>query len=199
MTKPDETHEKLMRDLAALKLSRIAEIYREVLDRAARKNSSTLEVLSTLIAEEAIARSERALERRIRQARLPKRKTLEEYDFTFPKRMPKQKILRLFDCQFIEQHLCGIFIGLSIAAGNGASFAVSGGRVRGCVMGRGAEPAAVWRRLRSSKKWGAMVGEDRRCGRDRRRPGGGAGGGRRPKGREGCRGSCRRSSGRSGG
>jgi len=111
MTKRDEAHEKLMRDLATLKLSRIAEIYREVLDQAARKNSSTLEVLSTLIAEEAIARSERALGRRIRQARLPKCKTLEEYDFNFPKRMPKQKILRLFDCQFIEQHLCGIFIG----------------------------------------------------------------------------------------
>ena len=111
MTKRDEAHEKLMRDLATLRLSRIAEIYREVLDQAARKNSSTLEVLSTLIAEEAIARSERALGRRIRQARLPKCKTLEEYDFTFPKRMPKQKILRLFDCQFIEQHLCGIFIG----------------------------------------------------------------------------------------
>ncbi len=111
MTKRDEAHEKLMRDLATLRLSRIAEIYREVLDQAARKNSSTLEVLSTLIAEEAIARSQRALGRRIRQARLPKCKTLEEYDFNFPKRMPKQKILRLFDCQFIEQHLCGIFIG----------------------------------------------------------------------------------------
>jgi DNA replication protein DnaC len=111
MTKRDEVHEKLMRDLATLRLSRIAEIYREVLDEAVRKNSSMLEVLSTLIAEEAIARTERALQRRIRQARLPKRKTLQEYDFTFPKRMPKQKILRLFDCQFIEQHLCGVFIG----------------------------------------------------------------------------------------
>ena len=111
MTQRDHRHEKLMRDLATLKLSRIAKIYREVLDQAARKNSSTLEVLSTLIAEEAIARSERALQRRIRQARLPKHKTLEEYDFTFPKRIPKQKVLRLFDCQFIEQHLCGVLIG----------------------------------------------------------------------------------------
>jgi len=111
MTKREDPHDKLMRDLTTLKLARIAEIYREVLDEAARKNSSMLEVLSTLIAEEAIARSQRALQRRIRQARLPKRKTLEEYDFTFPKRIPKQKILRLFDCQFIEQYLCGVFIG----------------------------------------------------------------------------------------
>jgi DNA replication protein DnaC len=111
MTKPDDRHEKLLRDLVALRLVRIAEIYREVLDEAARKNSSLLEVFSTLIAEEAIARSERALERRIRQARLPQRKTLEEYDFTFPKRLPKQKILRLFDCQFIDEHVCGVFMG----------------------------------------------------------------------------------------
>ncbi len=111
MTKRDNLHEQLMRDLAALKLTRIAEIYREVLDDAARKNSSMLDVLSTLIAEEAVVRSERALQRRIRQARLPKRKTLEKYDFTFPQRIPKQKILRLFDCQFVEQHLCGVLIG----------------------------------------------------------------------------------------
>jgi DNA replication protein DnaC len=111
MTKHDDQHEKLMRDLAMLKLSRVAEIYLEILDEAARKNSSMLEAFSTLIAEEAIARSERALQRRIRQARLPKRKTLEEYDFTFPKRIAKQKILRLFDGQFIEQHLSAVFIG----------------------------------------------------------------------------------------
>ena len=111
MTKRDDAHEKLMGDLTSLKLTRIAEIYREVLDEAARKNSSMLEVLGTLIAEEAIARSERALQRRIRQARLPKHKTLKEYDFNFAKRIPKQKILRLFDCQFVQQHLCGVFIG----------------------------------------------------------------------------------------
>jgi DNA replication protein DnaC len=111
MTKRDDLHEKLLRDLAALKLSRIAELYREVLDEAARKNSSALEVLSTLIGEEATFRSERALQRRIRLARLPKPKTLAEYDFTFPKRIAKQKLLRLFDCQFIDSYRCGVFIG----------------------------------------------------------------------------------------
>jgi DNA replication protein DnaC len=109
--KRDDLHDRLLRDLQALKLSRIAEIYREILDDAARKNSSMLEVLSTLVAEEAILRSQRALERRMRAARLPKQKTLAEYDFTFPKRIPKQRIVRLFDCQFIEQHLCGVLIG----------------------------------------------------------------------------------------
>jgi DNA replication protein DnaC len=111
MTKRDDLHKKLQRDLEFLRLFRIAEIYQEVLDEAGRKNSSHLEVLSTLIAEEATFRSERALQRRIRLARLPKRKTLQEYDFTFPKRIAKQKVLRLFDCQFIQQNVCGILIG----------------------------------------------------------------------------------------
>ena len=111
MAKHNELHEKLLRDLAALKLSQIAEIYREVLDEGARKNSSALEVLSTLISEEATFRSERALQRRIRQARLPKTKTLAEYDFTVPKRIAKQKVLRLFDCQFVDSYRCGVLIG----------------------------------------------------------------------------------------
>jgi DNA replication protein DnaC len=111
MTKREDEHEKLLQELAALKLTRIAEIYREVLDEAARTNSSPLEVLRTLIAEEAIARRERALTRRIRLARLPQRKDLDSYDFNFPRRIPKQKILRLFDCQFVEEHFCGVFVG----------------------------------------------------------------------------------------
>ena len=62
-----------------------------------------LEVLSLLIGGEASARSERAMQRRIAQARLPQRKTLEDYNFDFPRKIPKQKVLRLFDCEFVEQ------------------------------------------------------------------------------------------------
>ena len=109
MTSP--RHEKLLRDLAELKLHRIAELYQEVLNEAARKQSSMLDVLDALIGEEVAVRRQRALERRIHRARLPKRKTLQEYDFTFPKRIPKQAILRLFDCDFVAQHGCAVFIG----------------------------------------------------------------------------------------
>ena len=104
-------HEKLLKDLAELKLHRIAEIYQEVLDEAARKQSSMLEVLETLVAEEAAVRHNRALANRIKHAHLPPRKTLESYDFTWPKRIPKQSILRLFDGDFVVQHACAVFIG----------------------------------------------------------------------------------------
>ena len=107
----ERLHELLLQDLAELKLTQIAENYREVLDEASRQNTSMLQVLATLIATEVTARRGRALERRIRQAKLPPRKTLEGYDFTFPKRIPKQKVLRLFDCEFVPQHQCAVLIG----------------------------------------------------------------------------------------
>jgi len=109
MTSPG--HDKLLSDLAELKLHRIAELYPEVLNEAARNGSSMLDVLATLIGEEVVARRQRALAHRIKRARLPQRKTLQEYDFTFPKRIPKQAIVRLFDCDFVAQHGCAVFIG----------------------------------------------------------------------------------------
>jgi DNA replication protein DnaC len=112
MARRDENLQaRLDRDLAELKLLEIAQSYREVLDEAARNGSSMLEVLATLFGLEQSARQQRALQRRLREARLPKQKTLAEYDFTFPKRIAKALILRLFDCDFIAQHGCAVLIG----------------------------------------------------------------------------------------
>jgi DNA replication protein DnaC len=102
----DSLQARLDRDLAELKLPEIARSYSEVLDEAARKGISMLEVLATLFGIEQTARQQRALERRIREARLPQRKTLAEYDFSFLKRIPKATVLRLFDCDFIQRHGC---------------------------------------------------------------------------------------------
>ena len=64
----DSLQARLDRDLVDLKLLEIAKSYREVLDEAARKGSSMLEVLATLIGLEQTARQQRALERRLRHA-----------------------------------------------------------------------------------------------------------------------------------
>jgi DNA replication protein DnaC len=125
-------HERLLRDLADLKLHRIAEMYQAVLNEAARKGTSMLEVLATLIGEEADARRQRALEKRILRARLPKRKLLEEYNFSFPKKIPKQAVLRLFDCDFVAQHGCAVFIG---ATGTGKSHLLNALGYTACEKG----------------------------------------------------------------
>ena len=112
MTKPDNTsRSQLDRDLDQLRLPEIAKRYQEILDDAARKGSSMLEVLAILIGVERTARDQRALERRLREARLPLRKTLAEYNFQFPKRISKTAIVRLFDCDFIPRHGCAVLIG----------------------------------------------------------------------------------------
>ena len=56
----DNIQARLDRDLAELKLPEIAKSYREVLDEAARKGSSMLEVLATLIGMEQTTRQQRA-------------------------------------------------------------------------------------------------------------------------------------------
>jgi DNA replication protein DnaC len=112
MARPDHSlPAQLERDLADLRLLEIARCYREVLDDAARKGSSMLQVLTTLIGMEQTVRRQRALERRLRQARLPKQKTLADYDFDFPKRIAKAAIVRLFDCDFVARHGCAVLIG----------------------------------------------------------------------------------------
>lgn len=129
---PSRLHELLAQHLAELKLTRIAETYREVLDEAARKNSSPLDVLTALLADELAARRERALQRRILNAKLPPRKTLADYDFNFPKRIPKQRILRLFDCQFVHQHECAVLIG---PTGTGKSHIITALGYTACELG----------------------------------------------------------------
>lgn len=104
-------HDRLVQDLLGLKLNHIAENYKEVLDEAARKNTPMLDVLLQLFGGQSASRRDNALARRVQAARLPMMKTLTDYDFTFPKKAPKQKILRLFDCQFIETFGCAILIG----------------------------------------------------------------------------------------
>jgi DNA replication protein DnaC len=123
---------RLDRDLAELKLLEIAKSYREVLDEAARKGSSMLEVLATLIGMEQTVRQQRALERRLKQARLPKQKTLADYQFDFPKRIPKAAILRLFDCDFIQKHGCAVLIG---PTGTGKSHLLSALGYTACERG----------------------------------------------------------------
>ena len=75
MTTP--RHEKLQQDLAELKLHRIAELYQEVLNEAARKGSSMLDVLAALIGEEVNG----TLEKRLRHYTTPQLLLLDELGY----------------------------------------------------------------------------------------------------------------------
>ena len=145
MTKPDNTSpSQLDRDLDQLRLPEIAKRYQEILDDAARKGSSMLEVLAILIGVERTARDQRALERRLREARLPLRKTLAEYNFQFPKRISKTAIVRLFDCDFIPRHGCAVLIG---PTGTGKSHLLSALGYVACEKGHSVRHVRVVDRI----------------------------------------------------
>ena len=135
MSQSDSPHpvmEKLAQHLLELRLQRIAEIHREVLDEAARQHTPLLETLTALFGEEVNARREHALQRRVLAARLPARKTLQEYDFSWPDEVPKQAILRLFDCAFIGQHGNAAFIGIT---GTGKTHLLTALGYKACELG----------------------------------------------------------------
>ena len=89
----------------------MAESYQSVIDEGLRAKQSVTTILADLFAGEVARREERAMERRIRIAKLPKERTLAEYDFSYPKAIAKQKILRYFDCDFIQKAQNLILIG----------------------------------------------------------------------------------------
>ncbi|GJM17636.1 MAG: transposase [Thermodesulfobacteriota bacterium] len=106
-------HEKLTQDLSYLKLPKIREVYQDTIDMATKKDFSMLQLVSTLFGEETAARKQRAILARLKRAKLPQAKTLDSFDFSFPSRIPKQKILRLFDCDFVSGNHNAVFFGPS--------------------------------------------------------------------------------------
>ncbi len=102
---------RLEENLAFLGLTRIAETYRDVLGQAARDNLSHLAFLDAVIAEEAAARYERAVLRRVRHARFPVVKTLDAFQWTYPTKIDRNRVLSLFDFDFVEKRRNALFIG----------------------------------------------------------------------------------------
>lgn len=97
--------------LAYLKLPEIAAIYPDALQKAQKHNWPYQKLLEYLIDAEATAKLQRATALRIRQARFPVSKTIDGFDFNFPAKIARQKILSLFDMQFVEEKKNVVILG----------------------------------------------------------------------------------------
>ena len=93
-----------------LKLPHIREHYREAIQQAAEQQSDHLACLMSLIQTEAQLRHDRSVERRLRLARFPVRKTLDQFDWTWPRKINRLQVQNLFRLQFIQQCANVIFI-----------------------------------------------------------------------------------------
>ncbi len=93
--KSSDTTARIKSYLKNLKLGRIAEALDEELARAAREATPCAEMLERLLALEACALTERQIERRIKEAKLPERKLLTDFDFGFQSGINKKQIMEL--------------------------------------------------------------------------------------------------------
>ena len=105
--KPEELTEILRR----LNLTTIAQHYEKLGQAAAREGLSHVDYLQRLAQAETAARYERSVQRRTRAARLPVIKTLEQFDWSWPKKINRAQVQELFRLRFIEQNTNVVFIG----------------------------------------------------------------------------------------
>jgi len=106
-----DIHTRLLENLEYLSLTRLTETYKDHVTQAAKANQSHVDFLDAVLADEAAARFDRRVSRRIARARFPVEKTIESFDWTHPSKVDRQRALALFDLDFLEQKRNALFIG----------------------------------------------------------------------------------------
>ena len=96
------TYERLHNNLAHLKLDTIEAILDNYLELAARDDKTTMEVLDYLLEQERKHRDAAAIDRRMKSAVFPVKKTLEEFNFDFQPSIKRSVIEDLATLRFIH-------------------------------------------------------------------------------------------------
>jgi DNA replication protein DnaC len=104
-------NDELKTQLQLLRLSHSAQVLDEHLDLAISQDLSFDAFLKNLLDDEIAHRKTKRIQNRIRQAQLSVIKSIENFDFSFPTKIPKQLVLSLLSCKFIEEHKNVIFLG----------------------------------------------------------------------------------------
>lgn len=97
--------------LRTLHLRSIEQHYEQMSQEAARERITHVEYLNRLLLLETSARYERSVLRRIRAAKLPVVKTLEQFEWSWPAKINRELVLELFRLKFIDQSRNAVFIG----------------------------------------------------------------------------------------
>ena len=101
----------LPQQLASLQLPFLREHYAASAQEAAQKNWDHLEYLQYLIQGEFDQRGQRRIQRRIKEARFPVLKTLEQFRWDWPKKINRLAVQNLFRLAFLKDQANVIFLG----------------------------------------------------------------------------------------
>jgi DNA replication protein DnaC len=97
--------------LRDLKLAFIAEHYSDLAKQAAHKQWSHLDYLGHLVEGEALLRRDRATKNRIRLARFPVIKTLDQFRWDWPTQMNRAQVQHHFTLHVLGDHINLIYLG----------------------------------------------------------------------------------------
>lgn len=97
--------------LQLLHLHYIRDHYQALATKAAEHQLSPLDFLAQLIEGEAALREQRSIERRIRDARFPVIKTLDDFQWNWPKKINRPQIQNLFRMAFVATQTNIVLIG----------------------------------------------------------------------------------------
>jgi len=102
---------ELNHHLQYLKLPFVAQNYESMAKQAAIEQLTHVQYLSLLIEGEAAKRRDRATQRRISLARFPVIKTLDQFSWSWPKKINRLQVQNLFRLNFIKDKANVIFLG----------------------------------------------------------------------------------------
>ncbi len=103
--------DKIDKDLKYLKLPFMREHYETIAAKATEKHWPHVDYLEKLAHGEAALRRDRAIERRIRMARFAVIKTLDAFNWSWPKKINRLQVKNLFRLGFIRDKSNVIFLG----------------------------------------------------------------------------------------
>src|SRR5512132_1135424 len=139
----------------ALKAPAAARALPKLADRARTEEWSYEHFVAALLATEVSARDSHGGEARIRQARFPARKTLEEFDFSFQRSVKKTVIEHLGQLDFLHAKESVVALG---PPGTGKTHLAIALAIRACLAGHRV-------RFHTATEWVALLADAQRSGR----------------------------------
>lgn len=105
------TEHVLLQQLARLQLPYFVQHYPALAEQAARESWTHGRFLEHLVAGEVARRDEALVARRVKAARLPGIKTLDGFDWSWPKKINRAQLQHLFRLEFVPRHGNVILLG----------------------------------------------------------------------------------------
>jgi DNA replication protein DnaC len=98
-----DTLDELKRNLKALKLTKMLDVLDESLEKAQKLSQGYVVFLAQLVEQELCERLDRKMKWRIKEAKFPELKTIDNFDFTFQPSISAEQVKDLHELHFIDE------------------------------------------------------------------------------------------------